>query len=299
MFGICFKTNIKNVTKFKLKGCEFKIGYRFYSSKSSLSSDTYTTSRKRKNYKKHDKPSLSYEEESDVYILKELQKVKLEYDNDNKQVDDVIKGFENALDIYNFKLLKAPLPIFTPKDQEVIHLKSTLDDATQFDILMDYKISPYKDTKEMQVIISNSENKPNQLVYLLGELSQTHGPLFSSCMVIDCGKIGKSVDEIRKAIACSENWIFLALNNTYSKELQTSNHDLLQFLNVPETENFPELEEELFIDAMINFTLRSQLGFNNNSDGMKLRSIFWMLTVYCENYAYSKWIDDLQMFIKS
>lgn len=285
----------------KIYGKNLLIGCKRYLSTENKSKKTsnvkYNKSKKNRNFKK-DKIEISYEEESDIYLLKELNKVSKDYLLKNKKVSEIADGFKNVLEVHGFEVVKSPLMNIGTYVQDMIHLRKVNDSFT-LDLLMDYRKSSYSDSKEVQLIVTNV-NRPEHVLYMMGDFSKTNGFLFSTVMILNTSNINRTSVQVQEAICNGDGWIFKALNNHYQKVLDVHNTQVVQFLNFQsEDVDFPDFDESLLIDALVNYTVIDMLGCkSSDQDGEKLRAIMWMLGVYCENAAYGKWIHDLKAFFE-
>jgi hypothetical protein len=246
------------------------------------------------------KNELTYEEETDLYVLKELKNSMIDFQNKNQNVSKIVSQFQDVLSLYGLKIIKAPLPHLDEFYEEAIHLRKQ-HGTLLFDILIDYKISEIE-SKEVQLVITDI-NKTHEVLYLLGDFTQKNGFLFNFSMIINTIKLEKTAIEFKDEICCGDNILFKQLNNYYQKELHVNDPRVLEFLafnSSAENESalLPEMDGRLLIDALLNYMVVDNLGIKyGDQDGTKLRAILWMLGRYCENTLHGIWLTDLQNFI--
>lgn len=262
------------------------------------------TSRKYNKYKRPHKSQrsnereLSYAEEADLYILKELRKEINEFKGKNQNIKGIVSQFEDVLSLYGFEIVKGPLPYLNSFFEEAIHLRKVQGDLT-FDLLVDYKISEIE-TKEVQLTIRN-ENNSEQLLYLLGDFTKEQGFTFNYAMIIYVSAFEYIAAEFTESLCSGDNIVFKKLNNHYQKELHINDPRVVEFLifDGKDYDLLPDMDGRLLIDTLINYMVIENLGVKvGNQDGNKLRAIIWMLGTYCENTLYGKWLSDLELFIK-
>lgn len=242
----------------------------------------------------------TYEHASDLYLLRELSKSLQHHEKENSHVLQIVEQFKGLLELYGLRIIRSPLPAVSQYSENTIHLRTehSTENATAvmvFDILMDHVSSEETNSRELQLIASDPQN-PDNLLYLMGDFTKDTGFAFNLAMMVDAASIGKPAQEIRDAICSGENWIFLALNNAYHKQLHVDDARVQQFLY---TEELPEMDGKLFIDAFVNYTVLDSLHMEpGNQEGKKLISILWMLGSYCHNILEGKWYRDLKAFIE-
>lgn len=259
--------------------------------------------------KKHNKSNkkvtdveLSFEEESDEYILKELKKEIKSFKSKNKQIPQIVSQFKDILQLYKYELIQCPVSSETEiKAENTTHLRKVTQTGETIDLLMDFKTSEDLGSREIQVVITN-ENKKESVLYMMGSFSQENGFMFDSSMFIKANSYNKTED-IRDSICKGKSEIFKSLNNHYHKSMNIDDEKMIEFLSIDETNpeaQIPEFENgRSFVDAMVNYTVIEMLEVKNSDvEGRKLRTIMWMLGTYCENALYGAWLEELTKFIE-
>lgn len=244
---------------------------------------------------------LSFEEESDLYVLGEVISSIEKYNAENKRVTEVVEQFKHAFLLNGIEIVKAPVPGLESTKTDILHFSKSVDGTTKIDLIVDFKKVFNEDAREIQVVITD-ETKVSQLFYLMGDFSREDGMLFSNSMMIDSLEYNKTAVELRDAICDGEAWVFRMLNNKFQKTLDVRNVNVVKFLlNIKRDagEALDSLDSRTFVDALINYTVLTHLGvLKGHDEGDKLCSIFWLFGNYCENTLYGRWLQDMMCFLK-
>ncbi|TID28352.1 hypothetical protein CANINC_002530 [Pichia inconspicua] len=249
--------------------------------------------------KKKKTVEISYEEESNKYLLKELLNSQKAFYLENQKLSEISSQFKEVLQLYGLTLQKAPLKEAVSFFEEGIHLSKKVEHMN-YDLLLDYRKSPETDSREVQIVVSNSMNS-DYVLYCMGQFTKNDGILFDSAILISTQQLGKSSQQVRDAICNSEKWIFNELNSYYQKPLEISLESIRKFLlsNIEEDYDFSEMQGRVFVDALLNFYLLESLDLRaSNPDSAKVRNILWLLANYSETCLQEKWLSNLVSFIK-
>ena len=237
---------------------------------------------------------LSYEQESEHYLLKELKKEDAKYNARNQQTSNIVKQFADVLNLYGLKIVSAPLRGHTNLPYDYIHL-SKKSNQYSTDILLDTRCTGINDA---QLVVTDETNE-SQVLFLNGNFTRERGFVFYSAMIIDTKEIGKSSSEVCHAICSAEEWIFRALNNFYEKKIDIDHPEVARFLTFQHEEcNKPDLTGSMLVDALLHYTITDLIN-KNPEEFASLNSILDMLVSYCHDSAYGNWIQCFKSFINS
>lgn len=260
------------------------------------------------------KKDLSYEEESDNYLLRELTKSQLEFTRNNQQIDKIVKQFKETFALYGIEISNGPFNEINnihKGNENCLHLIKNFDNNIIIDILVDCGSRIYTDKREIQVLINDLTND-SHLLYLMGNCDKMDGFLFNSCLIINKNSIldgNKDISLIRNAICNGENWIFEALSNVYEKRLDVDNSDVRKFLlflrsslvsvsdDSGTNTDLPDLEGRLLVDGLINYFINDIIHRDSYNQHDKILGLIDMFSLYCENLNRGKWLNGLVSFI--
>lgn len=296
----------RNIQVTLVKALNIKLKYfraislRSYTTDFSSTTKPIKKSKKRtKSEKEKIRKEIPYEEESNKYILEQLLESKKQFDSKNTQLAQISSQFKDVLQLFGLILKKAPLSKPITFNEEAIHISKTAGD-TDIDLLLDYRTSPETLSRDTQVIFTNAD-KPDQVLYFMGQFTKEEGLIFDTCMSINTTTLNKNSVEIRDAICNGEKWIFNALNNQYQKPLLVSSEEVRKFLLSKEDEDydFSDMHGRMFVDALVNYTILESLGLRIGApESARIRHILWILGTYCENNLQGVWLSDLISFIR-
>lgn len=252
---------------------------------------------KRRNQR--NKKEISYEEESNNYLIKELNKSIKEFQDNNKKIEEIIKQFKEIFKLFKIQIINAPLKGFN-YNNGFIHLRKKFNNEIIIDILLD--------NKDCQILINNLKND-KQLLYLIGKFNKEEGIKFYSCNLINKDLIkdnqNRDIGKIRDSICNGDNWIFKELSNIYEKEMRINESEVNKFLMlfkqdkvVEEIEEIEEFEGKVLIDGLISFIVIDMIKYGENNQRLDVNKIFYLFLLYCNNYNYGKWLSDFLKFIK-
>lgn len=293
---------------------------RFYSKEFKI--DNKLNKQNKKKNKRRKKDFISYEEESDLYLIKELNQSIKEFENNNKKIDEIIKQFIEIFKLFKIEIINAPLKGFD-NNKGFIHLRKELnenedgkDNKILIDILLDCKNNEINEYNEdCQILINNLKNE-QQLLYLIGKFNKIEGIKIYSCNLINKGSIKNiencKIEEIRDSICNGDNWIFKELSNIYEKEIKINEPEVIKFLTIInktndhmnareeeiEDEILPELEGKQLIDGLINYIIIEMIKYGENNEKLDINNIFHLFLLYCRNYNQGKWLNEFLKFIK-
>ena len=243
---------------------------------------------------------VSYEEESDLYLLKELRKAVKAYTSENREMLRISNQFADVLRLYHFEVISSPINIsggeLSIRNQKAIHLTKQLETGEIFDLVLDAEVNAETESRDAQVLISNNGT---QLVYLNGLLTRDLGLVFDSAMILDTLNTPYNVNEIRGLLRTDNFKLYKLTHSKYLKLLASEDSRLIKFITTDLEEIEDEFDGRLLVDSMLNFVVIDSLGIKSGTpEGDKLKSILWMYASYMENALQGQWLSDLTSAIE-